>query len=52
MQLETLWILTNLACTDDSDNTMRILANSLGNPAALAEMSTEDLRNDLSYNQS
>ena len=52
MQLEALWILTNLAVTEDVDNMRRILASSLCNPSALAQMTTEDLIDDLKFNDS
>ena len=52
MQLEALWILTNLAVTEDADNMRRILASSLCNPSALAQMTTEDLIDDLKFNES
>ena len=52
LQLEALWILTNLAVTEDADNLRRILASSLCNPSALAQMTTEDLSDDLKFSES
>lgn len=51
LQLEALWILTNLAVTEDADNSRRILASSLC-MSALAQMTPEDLSDDLKFSES
>ena len=51
LQLEALWILTNLAVTEDADNSRRILASSLC-ISALAQMTPEDLSDDLKFSES
>ena len=43
MKLEALWILTNLACTDDDDEAMLILASDL-DPTSLQKASLDSLR--------